>query len=212
MKRLLGLAVIFVVLSLCVPSYGDYFLIYNVSCTVKGVNKNSVASIPLKGYLVANLDSDGSIMDANLIMYGKDRLNNKAYVQLNHACSDPNLNVKMDTWRQGPLLAFDIWDYNDSPFDFEAFVIGKWTLQDIGLTSTMYVASSLKGPISVWDGMLLDPADEIMGTGNASASLDLKTTKLANQSGWTQDEIINGANGLIQQKLKGYSLAQLPSP
>ncbi|MGD0573169.1 MAG: hypothetical protein ABSB11_09135 [Sedimentisphaerales bacterium] len=217
MNRLLGLAVIFVVLSLCVPSYGqagDYFLIYNVATTVNGVNKNSVASIPLKGYLVANLDSDGDLVDANLIMYGKDSLANnmKIYVQLNHACSDPNLNVKMNTWRQGPLFAFDIWDYNDSPFYFEAFVIGKWTLQDIGLTSTMYVASSLKGPISVWDGMLLDPADEIMGTGNVSASLWPAETKLVNQNNWTQDEIINGANGLIQQKLKGYSLAQLPSP
>jgi hypothetical protein len=133
----------------------------------------------------------------------------KTYVQHKYQGSDPDLNVKMDTWQQGSFFAFDIWDYNDSPFDFEVYVIGKWAPKNIGYSSTEPVASSLNGPISVWDGMLLDGDDEIMGTGNASASLDLKTTKLANQNHWTQDEIINGANGLMQ-KLRGYSLATLP--
>ena len=43
----------------------------------------------------------------------------------------------------------------------------------------------------MWDDMLLDHADQdILGTGTVSASLDLKTTKLVNANGWTQENII----------------------
>ncbi len=38
--------------------------------------------------------------------------------------------------------------------------------------------------------MLLDADDDILGTGDVSASLDPKTTKLVNANGWTQDNII----------------------
>jgi hypothetical protein len=210
MRRLLGLVVAFVVLSVSVPSYG-YFLIYNVSCSAKGANNNMAAMIPLKGYLVVNLDNSGDFVDTNLIMYGKNHLNEKVYVQLNHDGSNPTLNVCVRIHYNGNLVGFDVWDYNDSPFYFEVFAIGKLAPTNIG-SSTTDAASSLKGPISVWGGMLLDPTDEIMGTGNVSASLDLKTTKLVNQNHWTQDDIINGTNGLIIQKLAGYSLATLPPP
>jgi hypothetical protein len=188
MRRLLWLAVVFVVFSTCAPSYG-YFLIYNVSCSVKGANNNLAATIPLKGYLVANLDSAGDLVDANLIMYGQDHLKNKVYVQLNHAGSNSTLNVKMKILYNGNLMGVDIWDYNDSPFYFEVFVIGKLVPKNIG-SSTKDVASSLNGPISVWGGILLDPTDDIMGTGNVSASLDLKTTNLVNANGWTQENIV----------------------
>jgi len=217
MNRLLGLAVLLVVLYMCVPSYGtsgNYFLIYNVSCTMKGANGEEAVSIPLKGYLVADINNnDGNIVDANLILYGKDNLDNnrKTYVQFNYLGSDPNLNVKMDIWWQGSFFAFDIWDYNDSPFDFEVYVFGKWTWKNIGYSSTEPVASSLSGPISVWDGMLLDPNDELMGTGNTSVSLWLAETKIVNANNWTQDEIINGTAGLMQ-KLNGYTQATLPPP
>ena len=57
MRKLLGLVVLLVILSVCVPSYG-YFLIYNVSTTVKGADyaTDLKTTIPLKGYLVLNLD------------------------------------------------------------------------------------------------------------------------------------------------------------
>ena len=41
MKRLLGLAVVFVVLCMSVPSYG-YFLIYNISAAVKGADNSGI--------------------------------------------------------------------------------------------------------------------------------------------------------------------------
>ena len=68
----MGLVVLFVILSVCVPSYG-FFLIYNVTGPVKGVNDEAKATIPLKGYLVFQLDDiAGTLVDANLIIYGKD--------------------------------------------------------------------------------------------------------------------------------------------
>lgn len=208
MRRLLWLAVVLVVLSTCAPSYG-YFLIYNVSTTVKGANNDLAATIPLKGYLVVNLDSDGDFVDANAIMYGQDHLKNKVYVQLNHAGSNPTLNVRVRIHYNGSFAGFDIWDYNDSPFYFEVFVIGKLAPKDIGLGSKKDVASSLKGPISVWGGMLLDADDEILGTGNVSASLYVPETVYVNQNHWTQDQILEG---LIQQLTdKGYVAATLPS-
>jgi hypothetical protein len=42
----------------------------------------------------------------------------------------------------------------------------------------------------VWDGMMFDPNDEVAGGGTISASLDLKTTKLVNKNGWTQENIV----------------------
>lgn len=217
MKRLLGLAVLFVVLCMCVPSSygtsGNYFLIYNVSCTVKGVNNDTKASIPLKAYYVVNLDSGDNLVDANLIMYGKDSSKNKVYIELDH---DANVPYKLleDYWWQdkGDFAVFDIWDYN-TPFDFEGLVVGLSAPKDIGLgtNNKKWVASSMTGPMMIWGDMLFDPDDDIAGGGTISASLDLKTTKLVNQNHWTEDQIINGTGGLIQ-KLRGYSPATLPPP
>ena len=92
MRRLLGLAVIFLVLSVCVPWYG-YFLIYNVSGSVKGVNNETAASIPWKAYLLVSLDSNDEFVDANLIMYGKDSTKKPVYIQLNYSDSNHSLDI-----------------------------------------------------------------------------------------------------------------------
>jgi len=183
---------------------------------VKGANNALAATIPLKGYLVVNLDSDGDLVDANAIMYGKDSLDNnkKTYVQLNYQGSNPTLNVRVRIYYNGDFVSFDVWDYNDSPFYFEVFAIGKLAPKDIGLGSTKDVASSLKGSISVWGGMLLDADDEILGTGNVSASLYVPETTYVNQNSWTQDQVLQGngvRDGLIQGLVsKGYVAATLP--
>ena len=72
MKRLLGLAVLFVVLSVCVPSsyaVPIHYLIYNISMTVKGADRatDAIVTIPMKGYLVL-LFADGcdAPLNANL--------------------------------------------------------------------------------------------------------------------------------------------------
>ncbi len=130
----------------------DYFLIYNVSCTVKGANNDLAASIPLKGYLVANIDdSDGSIVDANLIMYGKDSLasNKKTYVQLNNSASDSTyVHARIyynGNFANGNFAGFDVWSYDRTPFYFEVFAVGKMASKDIGLGLHKACCKQLEG-------------------------------------------------------------------
>jgi hypothetical protein len=212
MKRWLELAVIFVVLSTCAPSYG-YFLIYNVSGSVKGVNNGTKASIPWKGYFVADLnDSNDAAMDANLIMYGQDSNKRKVYVVLNY--SDPNHYLNADAWWQGDYTIFNFWAYH-TPFDFEGLTIGLAKEKNIGLADMKYVAGSMTGTMMMWNRMLFDADDNIAGTGNISASLYAAETTYVNQNHWTQTQILegNGARGGLIQQLrgKGYVAATLPT-
>jgi hypothetical protein len=221
MRRLVGLAVLFVVLCVSVPSYGvvssNYFLIYNVSCTVKGANNSNKASIPWKAYCVVKLDGSDSLVDVNLIMYGKDSTKAKVYVELDyHATGSYYLDE--DLWWQGDFVVLDFWDYTD-PFDFEGLVTGLSAPKDIGLGTTQkkWVASSLTGPMTAYGSMLFDQYDYIAGGGIISASLDLKTTKLVNANGWTQENIIETGGDIagkhqksLIERLAGYSAAVLP--
>lgn len=214
MKRLLGLAVLFVVLSASVPSYG-YFLVYNVSYTVNGADKstNAKVTIPLKAYLVVNLDdSNNELVDANLILYGNDTSGNKKYVQLNY--SDSNSFLGADVWRTGTEAFVSLWD-NAGTLDFDIVLHGKSALKDIGFGASdkMQVAGSIKGVTIIWGGFLLGPStsQDVSGTATASASLNTAGTKSINQHGWTQDQIIEGDGGLISMlEGKGYVKATLP--
>jgi hypothetical protein len=224
MKRLLGLVVLFVVLYMYVPaSYGApasyYFLIYNVSTTVKGADADTDAkvTIPLKGYLVLKFaDGCDTLVDANLILYGNDSntpKKQKKYVQLNHSDDADLLGAYV--WHVGDLIFVDFWGRDI--FDFEITMQGKESLKDIGFgTTKQTVASSIKGVTIVWYDFLLGPSpdQDVSGTANASATLWTTGTKYVNQNGWTQDEIINGKgldDGLLQiLENKKYSAATLP--
>jgi hypothetical protein len=227
MKRLLGLVILFVVLSVCVPSYG-YFLIYNVSTTVKGADDNTGAktTIPLKGYLVLNLDANDALVDANLIMYGNDAntpKKQKVYVQLNQS-NDPQIeSLAADVWYIGDFIFVDFWNYNfnNRPLYFEILLQGKVALKDIGFGASekKQVAGSIKGVNMVLDGFQLgpDPNQDVSGTANASATLDLKATQYVNFHSWTQETIIlngdSGRDGLIQiLQGKGFVATTLPPP
>ena len=217
MRKLLGLAVLFVVLSVCMPSYG-YFLIYNVSTTLKGVDSATdlKVTVPLKGYLVLNLDTEGSFVDANLILYGKDSDKVKVYVTLN-ANDESDDRLGFDTWNIGDYVFVDFW--GRSPWDFEIMLSGKTTLKDIGFGTSdkKSVASSIKGVNMTWDGFLLGSnlSQNVSGTANASATLWNVATKYVNDHEWTQDQIIvsgdSDNDGLITiLEGKGYVAATLP--
>jgi hypothetical protein len=216
MKRLLGLAVLFVVLCVSVPSYG-YFLVYNVSYTVNGADKSTDAkvTIPLKAYLVVNLDdSNDELVDANLILYGNDASTpkkQKVYDQLNYTGIPGRLGGHV--WYVSDLIFLDFW--GRLPSDFEITLQGKTASKDIGTVNKKQAAGSVKGVSIVWDGALLgpDPNQDVSGTATASASLNTAGTKSINQHGWTQDQIIEGDGGLISMlEGKGYVKATLPSP
>ena len=75
MKKLSAVLVILVMLGICSSSYG-YFLIYNLSGTIRGTDGTvdiKRVTIPFRGYLVMRLDNDtNSLVDANMIIYGRD--------------------------------------------------------------------------------------------------------------------------------------------
>ena len=205
----MGLAVLFVVLCVSVPSYG-HFLIYNLSGSVKGVNGTAQASIPWKGYLLMNIsDSTSKLVDANLIMYGKDSSKKPVYVEHDYNATDV-YQLDMNSWVQGSFWAFNL-RCNTTAFDFDGLIIGKAALTDIGLgaPNKKWVTSSATGTMMVWKDMLLDPVDDIAGGGTISASLYTVATKYANSTnGTTQDQLI--ASGIQQLKNKGFNPATLP--
>jgi hypothetical protein len=218
MKRLLWLAVLFVVLSVSAPSYGvvssNYFLIYNLSCTVKGVNNTTPASIPWKAYLVLRFNDSDDLTDANMIMYGKDSSKNKVYIQLNYSDSAHLLDTD-SFWQKGASKAFDFWSESDNPFDFVGFVIGKSKATNIGLSNTKNIAGSLTGTMIVWDNMLFNASDNMAGSGAVTMSLYTAATKAVNTYGLTQDQIIvsgyGAYKGILQTlQAKHFSAATLP--
>ena len=192
MKKLCGVVALLVILSLSVPSYG-YFLIYNLSGTGKGINNGVPASIPWKGYFVVKI-SGQSILDANLIMYGKDSTKAKAYIEFDKdATGVTKLTATPDELGSFPniYLIIDI-KCETADFDFEGLTIGsKAVLLDIGTGGTQGVAKSAKGSLIVRQGRLLSSTDDVTGTGTISTSLWLPATKYVNQNNWTQDQIIN---------------------
>jgi hypothetical protein len=205
MKRLLGLAVLFAILFMCAPSYG-YFLVYNISATVKGVDygyAQGVVSIPLKGYVLVTLNDSDGFVDANLVLYGTNSTGEKVYVELNL-----NGNEYLDdteTWADYGYAFVYIEGRDASYFDWDGQVFGKTALKDIGLgsASKKNVAGSLKGAINVWEGMLLDTRQDIIGTASVSMSLNSSYTKAVNDNdpSWTKEEILEGQ--IVSGKLRG---------
>jgi hypothetical protein len=222
MRRFLGLVVLFAVLSTCVPSYGNYFLIYNVSATVKGVDFDFVdgaVTVPLKGYLLLTLSDANSFVDANLVLYGKNADRVKKYVQLDYH-SDTFLQSTY-TWNN--LGYFGLIIDGGYSFGFRGQLMGKTALKDVGLgaTSKKSIASSLKGVLNVEEGMLLDIRQDIAGTATISMTLNSSVTKSVNDTDptWNAQQILEGQllDGVLRGikpdlEAKGYADASPPPP
>jgi hypothetical protein len=195
MRRLIGLAALFAVLSLSVPSYG-YFLIYNVSANVKGVDLDYVegaVTIPFKGYLLLTLDDSNNFVDANLALYGKNPDGVKRYVELGRH-SDNVFFVGSFSWIDHGY--FGVVINGADPFGFHGQLIGKTVLKDVGLGSTAKksIPSALKGVLNLEEGMLFDVRQRIAGTSSISMSLNSTYTKWVNGADpvWDANSIMNG--------------------
>jgi hypothetical protein len=217
MRKLMGFAVLAAILYVCLPVYGDYLLVYDLSCSEKGVNDGVKATIPMKAYFVFRFGDNSSFKDANLIIYGKDSSKRKVYIEQDYDLSglDPH-RLGVNTWWNGDYYVTSFWCYND-PFSFDAVLTGKPAFKDIGLgtSNTKRVVSSMSGSSVVWMGQIFDVNDEMAGGGAMKATLWTAATKYANANGWTQDQLINDGDpnkdGLIQiLQGKGYVEAVLP--
>jgi len=217
MKRLSAILVVLVMLWICTSSYG-YFLIYNLSGTIRGTNGMvdiKKVTTPFKGYLVLNVDNDtNSFSDANMIICGKDPNHHKVYVLLNANDSNAFLN---------PNILFrakrNFYELNGtSPFDFRILMMGHIYKTNIGIThDRKYVATSLGGAITSQEGMFLGLGQEMAGTGNISASLYSIATKGVNDpnnhiSPHTQSGIVNTLKEILESKERHYKALNIPAP
>jgi hypothetical protein len=179
---------------------------------VKGADcaKNAKVTIPLKGYLVLNIaDGNNALVDANLILYGKNTSKKNVYAQLSQSDSNNSLGTGLRYIGNDMFVGF----WTDDLCRFEMLLSGKAVSKDIGLETSgkKLVASSIKGVNTVWWGFLLGPYSnqDVSGTANVSATLWTAETRYANEHGWTQDQIIESGStdreGLIPMlQGKGY--------
>jgi hypothetical protein len=235
MKRLSALFVVLVMLGISTSSYG-YFLIYNLTGTIRGIIYNradtntmgiddtNAVTIPFKGSLVMNLDNDtNSLIDANMIIDGKDPNGHKVYVQLN--ASDSNGFLNPNILERGNKRRFYVLN-GKSPFDFNSFMLGTVRNTDIGLAHRKLIATTLKGAITVEDSIFLDVDHNITGVGTISASLFTLATNGVNNlnntfpiTPRTQDEIIDALKGIgiynnkyYNHPLWDYTALSIPAP
>jgi hypothetical protein len=201
MRRISAVLVALAMLAMCAASFGNYFLIYNVSTSMGGVDFviDKKVSVPLKGYLVLDLNDSDVVQDANLVLYGKNVQTPRqlVYVQLNSLASSDSNYLDWDVQDSGTYIFFDFWaPYGETkPFYFEFLVMGKKAIKNVGpLAGSKSVAPSMKGSFMIWRGMLLDGTQDLEGTSNFSLTLNNSLTKGVNDTlpTWTQDQIING--------------------
>jgi hypothetical protein len=181
MKRLLGLGVLFVVLSMCVPSYG-YMLVYNVTGGIKAAEwyGEKLISVSVKGYLALDIDSDSNVInDTNMVLYGKDASGNLVYYKESRNLISSAFGMDWST--TGGIVGFDAWD-DSPPFNYHFMMTGAVKATDVGLgaNSKRPAASSLKGSLVSWWAQLLDGDQMLFGSGAATMKLDIKQTKAAN--------------------------------
>jgi hypothetical protein len=204
MRKITGTVLLLAVMYLCTPAFGNYFLLYDVSAPVTGVDffyLESAVKVPLKGYMLLTLSDANAFVDVNLVLYGNNASGEKKYVILNYH-GDSYLSPITTSTFYG---YFDIRLVGDSPFDFTTHVLGKLALKDVGLgaSAKKNIAPSLKGVINVPDGMLLDSRQSISGTGTVTMKLNSSMTKAINDTDptWTAQQVIEGQ--VIGSKLKG---------
>jgi hypothetical protein len=205
-----------VMLGICTPSYG-YFLVYKLEGELKGTEGAvdiEKKTTHFKGYLAMNLDDDtNSLIDANMIIYGKDPNHHKGYVLLNTTDSNGFLDASI-LYRDER----NFYELNgNTPFDFRIFIVGNVHNTDIGLPHGKRIAPSLRGAITNEEGMLLAVGQELAGTGDISALLYGVSTRSTNSphnifAPWTQDKIVDTLKAILESDEIGYRQVHIPAP
>jgi hypothetical protein len=209
MKRLSAVLVVLVMLGMCTSSYG-YFLIYNLSGRIKGTDGTvdvKKVTIPFKGFLVMNFDDDtNSLVDANMIIYGKNQNRHKVYVQLNAHDS----NEFLDT----AVLKQDVRNFyslnGESPFGFGSLIMGNVHRRTIGRDIVGHalrkdIAPDLSGVITQEEGIFFALDEDVAGVGRISASLYGVATRGVNNprnyvAPHTQEGIIDTLKIMVAEK------------
>jgi hypothetical protein len=176
MKKFSALLVVLVMLCICSSSYG-YFLIYKLTGSVKGMDDANKETLNFKGYLAMSLDDSNSLIDANMLIYDKDRHDHKLFVLLNSTDSNNFLDASV---LQGSNKRNFYELHGNAPFNFDVFMGGDVKSKDIGLPKNQRIASSLKGSFAQENGILVDLNQNITGVEHFSASLYTMATQGSN--------------------------------
>jgi hypothetical protein len=210
MKLLSAIFAALVILGTSTSSYG-YFLVYNLSGTVRGVEDANKVTISFRGYLVMNFDNDtNSLVDSNMIIYGRDPNRNKVFIQLNSSDANEFLDAH--------ILTRDVRNFyslnGEPPFGFRSLIMGNVHRTTIGPANRKNIATTLKGYIRQENGIFFDLEHDLAAVGNISASLYTTKTKLFNDpaAAWTQDTIIDELKGILAEKHYTYTEVNKPAP
>ena len=205
---------VLVMLAVCPSSYG-YFLVYHLYGSLKGTEGSvdiEKETTNFDGYLVMNIDvNTNALIDANMIIYGRDPNHHRIYVLLNSTDSNGFLDASI-LYRDDR----NFYELNGNPpFDFRIFMRGNVHNTYIGLSHNERITSSLSGVITNEEGMLLAVGQELAGTGNVSASLYTLATRSSNNPNnifapWTQDEIVDALKSIREDH--HYVQLHIPPP
>jgi hypothetical protein len=192
MKKMMAAALLAMVLGVCAPAQGNHLLIYKVKFTAKGVDGDATTKLPVKGFMIMDIDTHDNIVDVNLLLYGKDNDANKVFIELDEidsvgdlldvtdevlGTSDEHLIIRMETTELCGI---------------NAELVGKRKLRDVGAGDLKLAASSIKGVMGIWSGMLFYDDQEIYGTSTITLSLHTKATKYYNGLSATSDDAVQG--------------------
>ncbi len=219
MKLLSAVLVILVMLGICTSSYG-YFLIYNMSGVIKGTDGTIDAKkidIHFRGYLVLNFNDDmNSLVDSNMILYGKNQQHHKVYVILNS--SDVNHFLETSASFQHERNFYSLNGHQ--PFDFNSLVMGNTHRKDIGRDANGHniskvITPDMSGTFTQEQGIFFDLDENIAAIGDVSVTLYGVATKGVNSP--RNDVSPHDPDGIIETLKKilarhHYRQVNIPAP
>ncbi len=159
-------------------SSNGYFMVYKMNGSIRGVDDvNKKDSVHFKAYLVMNFADDvNELIDANMIIYGRNSDDRRVYTVLNASDSNGFLNARV-LFRNRRNF-YDI--SGNEPFNFKFFAMGEVHKTNIGLPSREKVVSTFESEISSEDAMFLSAGERITGVGWINATMYGLATKSIN--------------------------------
>jgi hypothetical protein len=192
MKKLMALALLAMVFNVCAPAQGNHLLIYKVKFTAKGVDGDVTRTLPVKGFMIMDIDTHDNIVDVNLLLYGKNNDANKVFIELNEIDSTGDLLDVTHEVQGASDEHLIIRMVTTELCGINAELVGKRKLKDVGAGDLKLAASSIKGVIGIWSGMLFYDDQELYGTSTMTLSLHTAATKYYNGLSATSDDVVQG--------------------
>ncbi len=208
MRVLTATVAALIILVTYTSSYG-YFLVYNISGGMAGIENLEKESVHFHSYMVMTFDNDtNDLVDTNMIVYGEDTNDHKVFVQLN--ASDANQFLEAHILER---TVRNFYSLNaQTPFGFWAFIMGNVKKTTIGPDLKKYIAPKLNGDLSQQQGIFFNADISFSGVGHMSANLNSSETKKSNdpENGATQDTVVADLRQIVIDKHYRELIIQAP--